>query len=556
MAIIKHLPVRNQNYNAALDYVMFQHDELTGKTILDDNGNKIQREEFYLDGINVNPLMYGQECNALNKKYHKNQSRSDVKSHHYIISFDPEDINNGLTGERAQELGVAFAKKYFPGFQTLVCTHTDGHNGSKNIHVHIMFNSLRKLNVEAEDFLERPIDCKAGYKHHETKAYMNTLKQAVMDMCQRENLHQVDLLSPPASRVSDKEYQVARKGQAKLEKKNKQIEADGLTPRNTIFQTQKQFLRESIDEAAKHSRSLEEFVSFLNDNYGIRVAESRGRISYLHPDRKKNISGKSLGAHYEKEYLQQIFEENQKAYEKDKTEQRDASENRNNYGYDYHEHEMHRFDPTYDYTAKPFTVLYIISDLRLVVNLQDCMKAQQNKYYAQKVKVSNLQQFAKAIVYVESHGYDTREELGQANAMLQSKLEATNKELKDCKEELKDLNLQIKNLGRYYATRKTYQAMLQSSNIKQFRTEHKAEIEDYISARSFLQEKYGNEKFPDIKLLKEKKQALQSQINDLSETAEAIKDQAKEHAIVCSNVDILLSDGQRQKVTNKSEPSL
>ena len=67
MAIIKHLPVRNQNYNGALDYVMFQHDELTGKTLLDENGNRILREEYYLDGINVSPMMYAQECSALTK---------------------------------------------------------------------------------------------------------------------------------------------------------------------------------------------------------------------------------------------------------------------------------------------------------------------------------------------------------------------------------------------------------------------------------------------------------------------------------------------------------
>ncbi len=74
----------------------------------------------------------------------KNQKREDVKSHHYIISFDPRDgPDNGLTVDRAQELGEQFCEEHFPGHQALVCTHPDGHNHSGNIHVHIVINSLR-----------------------------------------------------------------------------------------------------------------------------------------------------------------------------------------------------------------------------------------------------------------------------------------------------------------------------------------------------------------------------------------------------------------------------
>ena len=78
------------------------------------------------------------------------------KSHHYIISFDPKDaIENGLTGEWAQQIGMEYAKKNFPGHQALVCTHMDGHNESGNIHVHIVINSLRKFDVERQNFMER-----------------------------------------------------------------------------------------------------------------------------------------------------------------------------------------------------------------------------------------------------------------------------------------------------------------------------------------------------------------------------------------------------------------
>ena len=57
----------------------------------------------------------------MNLRYEKNQKREDVKSHHYIISFDPRDgTDNGLTVDRAQELGEQFCKEHFPGHQALV----------------------------------------------------------------------------------------------------------------------------------------------------------------------------------------------------------------------------------------------------------------------------------------------------------------------------------------------------------------------------------------------------------------------------------------------------
>ena len=97
-------------------------------------------------------------------------------------------------------------KNHLPGHQALVCTHTDGHNGSGNIHVHIIINSLRKLDIEPQSYTTRSIDCKAGYKHHLTKDYLKYLQQELMNLCQRENLYQVDLLSPAQHKITEAEY--------------------------------------------------------------------------------------------------------------------------------------------------------------------------------------------------------------------------------------------------------------------------------------------------------------------------------------------------------------
>ena len=51
---------------------------------------------------------------------------------------------------------------------------------------------------------------------------------------------------------------------------------------------------------------------------------------------------------------------------------------------------MREYDPTYDYQADPIAILYIRSNLRLVTDLQTCVKAQQSQAYAHKVKLTNL----------------------------------------------------------------------------------------------------------------------------------------------------------------------
>ena len=254
MAILKHIAIKNTDYGEAQRYLLFQHDEHTKKPILDENGELIPRKEYYIDGINCDPFSFDLECKELNAQYHKNQNFDEIKSHHYILSFDPKDTeDHGLTGEKAQQLGLEYAQKNFPGHQALVCTHTDGNNKSGNIHVHIVINSLRKYDVERQTFMERPCDARAGYKHHLTPTYLIYLKRSLMDICHREHLHQVDLLSPAEKKITDREYRAKHTGQKKLDSLNKEMLSKGIAPRKTVFQTQKEYLRPAIQYAAASS---------------------------------------------------------------------------------------------------------------------------------------------------------------------------------------------------------------------------------------------------------------------------------------------------------------
>ena len=166
MATFKHISSKNADYGAAEAYLTFEHDEFTMKPTLDENGRLIPREDYRISSLNCGGEDFAVACMRANLRYEKNQKREDVKSHHYIISFDPRDgTDNGLTVDRAQELGEQFCKEHFPGHQALVCTHPDGHNHSGNIHVHIVINSLRIYEVPLLPYMDRPADTRAGCKH-------------------------------------------------------------------------------------------------------------------------------------------------------------------------------------------------------------------------------------------------------------------------------------------------------------------------------------------------------------------------------------------------------
>ena len=540
MAILKHIASKNANYAEIQRYLMFEHDEDTNKPILNENGELIPRKGYIMDGINCDPFTFDMECRELNALYRKNESYDEIKSHHYIISFDPKDTDeNGLTGEHAQKLGMEYARKNFPGHQALVCTHMDGHNKSGNIHVHIVINSLRKYDVERQGFMERACDSRAGYKHHLSKDYLIHLKQSLMDLCHREHLHQVDLLAPAEKKITDREYHVGQRGQKKLDERNRQILADGLPIRRTAFQTQKDFLRSAIEASAVSSCSREEFQKLLLEKYNITLKVSRGRFSYLHPERGKYITGRMLGTHYEEDYLLELFGENSKSKEYRK--ETIASETFNA------ESEQPADQPSDPLQEAPVSILFIKSDLRLVTNLQNCVKAQQNAAYANEVKLSNLKEMAKTVAYIQERGYDTRDSLEDSFSEVKNLASSSRKVLKDTEDKLRILNEQIHYTGQYLANKSVYRQFCRAKHKGQFREEHPAEIALYESARKFLQGQSADGRLPSIKLLKAEKEQLLHKKKEAQKTYHYYRDYQKELNTVCSNVDKILGQARARQ---------
>ena len=528
MAILKHLTSKSSDYGAVLDYLMFQHDEETGKELRDRNGSRIPREEFYLDGINCEPFAFDMECKQLNDQFHKNQKRGDVKSHHYIISFDPRDVTEcGLDGKRAQAIGLEFANRFFAGHQMLVCTHMDGNNKSGNVHVHIVLNSLRKLDVEPQPFMERSYDSRAGYKHHQTRELLTAMQKGLMEITEREGLHQIDLLSPAAVKITEKEYRKKKQGQEKLEELNAQIIADGMKPRFTKFQTDLQKLRDAVSDCATSACSYEELQNGLREKYGITLKESRGRFSYLLPDRERYITARRLGICFEKDHLLSALEKNAKA---------------------------HMYDPSYDYEADPVAILFIRSKLRLVTDLQTCVKAQQSAAYARKVKLSNLKEMAKTICYVQENGFATRDDLNARLEEIRCKLQDAQQTFHDTEDHIQTLNEQIHYVGQYTSHKAIKAEFLKAKNKKQFREQHGTELDLYETAVKYIKTNM-NAQVPLLNELKAQRDQLLQMKKAQRGTCKYFKEYEKELRTACANVDAIL-EGTAAQNTQVAETAL
>ena len=531
MAVLKHISVKGSNGADALNYVLYKHNEMTGEIILDGRGNPIMRDEYYLNGINCEPYSFDAECKEVNDLYGKNQLPGDIKAHHFIISYDPKDGGDyGLTGQKAQQLSMEWAERCLPGFQMIVCTHMDGSNESGNIHTHIMMNSVRKYDTDPTTFGERDIDHKAGYKLHLTEDCLQYIKKELMSICDREGLHQVDLLSLAKDKITDKEYYAHKHGQDHIDNDDKHHDLEKTSSIKADFQTKKQYIREAVKEVASRATSFEIFCDIIKEQYGVTVRESRGRISYLHPAREKYITGRSLGSDYEKDAVLLMI----------------SGERIVNYA----ENSRTTYLPG-DVPSKIETmadcqkVFFMKSDLKLVVRLQDCAKAQISAAYANKVTLSNVRSMAETILFVQRNGFDSVEDIRSALSAAVNKEGRITTELLKRQVEMKSVSEDIYHMGQYLTNKKVFSEFMQSTDKQGFSRKHEKELKSYKEATTAMKRKYKDGPFPTLKELKGIKNNLESQAYQLEGNRKSLNKQQNMIVVALKNIDSFLDEGSQ-----------
>ena len=198
---------------------------------------------------------------------------------------------------------------------------------------------------------------------------------------------------------------------------------------------------------------------------------------------------------------------------------------------------------------------FMPTKIRLVKDLQTSALSSVSRAYDRRAKINNLKQMANTIMYVENHGYETKEALDSAYDGLHGNVTASRTALKRSEDGIKALNEQIHYTGQYLANKSTYAAYMKAKNKGRFRSEHEAEIILYEAARKYLKD-HANDgtlpslayidsapgKFVPIDRLKAKRAELIKEQKELRSAYHSARDAEKELYVIKKNVDTMLQE--------------
>ena len=265
------------------DYLKFEENE---------QGERIARTDK-ISALNASPESFSEDCEMISMKFDKCNTYDEVKYRHYVQGFPPEDCSK-MTRERCHQLGVEMAKAFWGDFPVLVVTHynqqVEGEDGAYHWHNHFLVYNCNIHNG-------RKID-RSGNSLWEQKKYVAA--QAEANGLTRKGL----ILENGRIRESQVEVRAGMQ-ERKIRKRGQAIQ--NTRDAQEKFFTQKAELRIAIISAIDQTSSYEDFCKFLKDTYGIETKESRGALSFLHPERKNSgrawIRGASLGDLFTKESI-------------------------------------------------------------------------------------------------------------------------------------------------------------------------------------------------------------------------------------------------------------
>ena len=448
MATLKHIASKNSDYTAIEAYLVYQHDAFTGKQLLDEHGKPKLRDSYLLDILECGEFSFATACLLANRKYGKNTQHGDIKSHQYIISFDPRDAaDNGLTMEKAQALGLKFCSENFPGHPAIVCTHPDGHNHSGNIHVHIVIGSIRTREVERKPYMQKPRDWREGMKHSSTAQTMRHLRVEVMELCKGAGLYQIDLLNGSKERVSEAEYWARRRGQQKLDRENAALTAAGQPLKQKKFETVKDTLRKQISSVLYRATSFEDFSDKLMQQYGIAVKESRGQLSYLPSGRTRFIRAKHLGDKFDKAAVLVTLQANAERKPKAQFKQ--------------------------DTIGK-------------LVDIQAKLKQGKGIGYERWAKKHNLKAMSQTLILLQEKGLLNEDALDRRIEELQSQYDHAKEVVLDLDARMKSTRKLLEQVAAYNNTKNIAQQLKTAKRPAVFEEQHRAELTAYRAAAAYF----------------------------------------------------------------------
>ena len=282
--------------------------------------------------------------------------------------------------------------------------------------------------------------------------------------------------------------------------------AAGEPVKPTKFETDKERLRQTIRAALSSAVSFDDFAALLLRE-GVTVKESRGRLSYLTPDRTKPITARKLGDDFDRAAVLAVLERNsQRDVVKRDTPAAQGGMPRN---------VPHR------QTAAPPVKRGILDQLKQAQGVQRMvdreLARQKGVGYDKWAAVHNLKQMAQTHNFLTENGMLDLDRLDEAITAASAELQEARAALKDCESRLKqktDLRTAAINYRRTKPTIDKYKG-LKPKQQEKFKQANEADFIIYEAAKRQLAALLPGKKLPSMQAIQADVEALISEKNGL-----------------------------------------
>lgn len=265
-------------------------------------------------------------------------------------------------------------------------------------------------------------------------------------------------------------------------------------------------LKADIDKAISRSTDFEDFLLRMEiADYEIKRSKY---ISFRAKGKERFTRGKTLGERYTEDSIRQRIEKNR--------------------------------------TRRPRTETRRIN---LLIDIQNCIKAQESKGYEHWAKINNLKQASKTLNYLTEHNIKSYAELEQAAEKIHTDFDAFSEQIKSTEKQMNDTAVLMKNIDTYTELKAVYDRYRTAKNKSAFENKYRREIILFRTAAKNLKGKNP----PSALALKNSYAELTQQKAALYEEYKKLKKQSAEIDIVKQNVDVLLGDNLTKERTKEQE---
>ena len=299
----------------------------------------------------------------------------------------------------------------------------------------------------------------------------------------------------------------------------KRLAAEGQPVKQTKFETDKAKLRQTIRNAMSEATTFDEFSALLL-RQGVIVKESRGRLSYLTPDRTKPITARKLGDDFDRAAVLALLEQNtHRAAEKTAPipEYHTAETNRTERG------KTQKIAPT--------------GNIQRMVDRAAKRAEGKGIGYDRWAAVHNLKQMAATVAAMEQYGF-TPDELDAALVSANADLHSSTAKLKPIEtaiREKKDLQKQVLAYAKTRDVRDGLKKQKTDKARKAYREKHESDFIIADAAVRYFRQK-GITKLPTYKSLQAEIEQLTAEKNALYNEYRANKERVLELQTMKSNL--------------------